>query len=128
MIKNVIEKAALVAVFLCLFGCASVFDLPIQSSNSLSAPVLPRIQDASLPLVPVLPVPKKQRYLIELNLFNTLAEVKSVCGIVYAMACAKPRFTPCPIYAHSADFDRFIVHEIRHCTNGYWHKKLKEIK
>jgi hypothetical protein len=114
MITKVVGKAALVAVFLCLFGCASTFDS--------------RIQDASLPAVPVLPVPKNQRYLIELNLFNTLAEVRHLCGISYAMACTKPFSSPCSIYAHSADFDRFIVHEIRHCTNGYWHKKLKEIK
>lgn len=112
MIANKLKQAAICAAFLCLLfvtGCSSVTG--------------GRIADKGVPIVPELIAPEAKRYVINLNLLQTAAAVTNICG-KGPKACAIPRSLAgsCGLHMNVNDFDGYIVHEIRHCTNGYWHE------
>lgn len=112
MIRPTLKLAAFSAAFLCLLvasGC----------SNMTGS----RIADKGIPIVPELIAPEAKRYVINLNLLQTAAAVRGKCGHK-AEACAIPESLAgaCELYMNVNDFDGYIVHEIRHCTNGFWHE------
>jgi len=102
------KRAALVAVFLCLNGCAQ-----------------PYFIDKSYPAVSDLPAPKAGLYKINLHLLPALKAVRKKCRDTRVMACAFPSLDPCLIYMYVNDFDGYVTHETRHCTNGFWHKQRR---
>lgn len=108
MIVVQFKKAALVAVFLCLFGCAA-------------APV-----DKSYPPVPEFKAPTPKNVAINLTLLPSAAAVKKQCNIQHAVACAIPG-PPCFVYVNAEDFIHYLWHELAHCIYGYWHTKQGKI-
>lgn len=77
-------------------------------------------EDRALPSTVNVPAPLVGEYDIKLKLFETRAEVKSICGSD-ALACATPTTKPCIIFADIFTYRYAISHEVTHCTNGFWH-------
>ncbi len=82
--------------------------------------------DIGLPPIPKLKAPEAGVYKVELLIFDTMEELQEERRDKFAAACARVYLPQkkCKVYMQKDNIDGYIAHEMRHCTNGYWHKKL----
>ena len=78
------------------------------------------IYDASYPMLVDPKLPVKDVYNIEL-IFTDKQSIKHICDHDLAVACAMPTIDPCVLLMNKENYLYYIVHEIHHCTNGFWH-------